>query len=263
MLAQQEKQSRAKKQREIQDDLKAARFRKEIKRRNLQRLKEELGAQETLTKFHEPVIEEMRKQEETRHGELRKIQEAIQDISLLPPLESTRYPEVEGVRGMFQEGPVLTINLNKDLDERFIRSLGFQMPSELVNKTDEELDEIINTASDRNKRFGAEKGPKSKAFRKADEREKIRLQSQIDAYDVKMKQVKQYIRALKALKEGNNFIGDGMNPLTHLNDLTKKLCSGKPSKKLHNQIVKVLDYCLKNGDMTSEHVKAYYNKYLF
>lgn len=263
MLGQLEKERKARWNREIQDALEAARLRAEIRQRNEQRVKDEQGVQETLEQFHKPVIAQMEKQEERRQEHMRKIHESIEDFTIPPPLESSRHLEVEGVPKMFQEGRVLTINLNKDLDESFIKSLGFQLPSELVNKSDEELEKIINLANDQNKHMGSKKGPIQRILNSTnDEQKKVKSQELIDAFDSKISMVKRYIRALKALKEGGHYSGEGIDPLDYLYKLTEKLCKGSRSAKLHNRIVVLLDQLHKRGRMNSEDVKRYYETFL-
>src|SRR5215813_7459981 len=240
---------------EIQNDLKLARIEAEVRRKNERRRKDELGMSESLNTFHKPIIETLEAQDESRKDNLKHIQEAIGNISM-PSFESTRIPELE-------YNAVQTINLNKDLDESFLREKGLQLPTELLNKSDKELDNIMTKISKHNKRIGSRKGPMVKEMtnERTSEERRSQLEGQVVGLDYEIMMMKKYRRALKILREGNYYMGEGLG-LDVLEKLTDKICHGNTSNKVVNKIVVLLDLLLKRGQMTEEQVKTYYGKFL-
>lgn len=240
---------------------------KDLRRKNEQQLQDKLGVRETLTEFHKPVTEQLAQQEVSRNEQMKAVHKAVQDAMQeisIPSLESTRIPELEyGIKDL--ERTIYNLNLNKDLDESFIRKEGFELPSELVSKSEGELNEIIKRANDRNKEFGTRKGPIKKEWMNVTEDNGDRkeyLRKELAKYDHKIQMMRNYTKALKTLRGGHYYTGEGIDGMELLSRLTDKRCSGSKSKKLYNKIVNLLDTLLKKGELTNDFVKSYYAKFL-
>ena len=75
---------RKQKKKHISDLLKLIKVKNEIKKINENKLKQELGIESSLKKFHKPVTEESEKYEKTSKEVVKSIQNALENISFSP-----------------------------------------------------------------------------------------------------------------------------------------------------------------------------------
>ncbi|KAF8763847.1 hypothetical protein HNY73_021982 [Argiope bruennichi] len=251
-----------KKSSEIRDLLHINKLDEEKRRINEEKLEEEIGIQKSLKKKYKPILEEFQKQEINTKEQIRAIQNIVSDFSIIPQHESSKIPlEIEpdyssDITNMFERADdIFKMHFNKDLDTSFIKNEGFELPSELVNKSADELNTIIKKAKDRRDEYKRAKGNASK-HRKTD---------QIQDADKKMNNMKKYIKALSLINLGKDYIGEGLEDKKMLLDkLTDKICQFKSDipAKIYNQVVILIDRLHKEGFMTNDQVIRYYHKFL-
>ncbi|GBM60754.1 Putative uncharacterized transposon-derived protein F54H12.3 [Araneus ventricosus] len=163
----------------------------------------------------------MKKQDTTLKQQIQAIQNLAGNLSQHEPLEIE--PDYSSdVANMFDRAEdIVRYHLNKHLDTNFIKNEGFDLPTELINKTKDELNEIINSAKERRKHYILRKANATKHDKK----------DEIKDADYKMKMMNEYIEVLTVIKQSNycgtgNFTGPGTQLLwgkTRLNpDLSYK-----------------------------------------
>lgn len=255
-----EKDREREKRKRIQDSLKVVKLKKQIRGNNEKQLENKLGVQESLEIFHKPVTEELEKYEKSNKEVVKGIQNALDNISF-PPLESPALDYSSDARNLMDRAEgILRFSSDKFLDHSVIQNEGLNLPSELFNKSEDELNEIIKKAKEKRDTYKRLKGTHSKNYklsRNENDNEKM------EEANYKMKTMAEYIKVLEIMKKSIPYMGEGIDKLELLIKLTDKICkSGKVSKQLHAEIVLLLDMLLQNGTMTEKDVKQYYDQFL-
>ncbi|GIY22502.1 hypothetical protein CDAR_200141 [Caerostris darwini] len=241
-----------KKNREIRDLLYINKLDEEKRRRNEEKLEEEIGIEKSLKKKYKPILEEFEKQDITRKQQIQAIQNVANDLSR-HEIEPDYSLDVANIFDRAED--IFKMHFNKDLNTSLLKNEGFELPTELVNKTEDELNEIINTAKIRRDEYKRAKGNASK-HKKADA---------IKDADDKMNNMKKYIKALNIIKLGRDYIGEGLeDKMMFLDKLTDKICQfkGDIPTKIYNQVVILIDKLRKEGIMADDQVMRYYHKFL-
>ncbi|GBN50936.1 hypothetical protein AVEN_114502-1 [Araneus ventricosus] len=197
----------------------------------------------------------MKKQGTTRKQQIQAIQNLADNLSQHELLEIE--PDYSSdVANMFDRADdIVRYHLNKHLDTNFIKNEGFDLPTELINKTKDELNEIINSAKERRKHYILRKANATKHDKK----------DEIKDADYKMKTMNEYIEVLTVIKQSEKYIGEGLDDkIKVLDKLTDKICQSKKSipLRIYNQVVILLDRLLKEGITTNDQVKQYYQNFL-
>ncbi|GBN09403.1 hypothetical protein AVEN_36816-1 [Araneus ventricosus] len=91
--------------------------------------------------------------------------------------------------------------LNKHLDTNFIKNEGFELPTELIDKTKDELDKIINSAKERRKQYILLKANATKHGKK----------DVVKEANYKMKMMDEYIEVLTLIKQSDKYIREGLD----------------------------------------------------
>lgn len=245
-----EKQRERKLRMKIKHSIEKMKLVKQIRKNNEDQLKEKLGIQKTLEEFHKPVTQEIEKYEKSNKDVVKSIQDAVENISL-----DTSY-SFDALRLMDKAEGITKFYSDRNLDIPFIKSENLELPSELVNKSATQLDEIITKAKEKRDQYKRMKGTHTKNYNiSKDENDNRKLMET----DYKMNMIKEYIKVLNVMKEASPYIGEGLDSLDKLTD---KICkSDKIPKKLYNQVVLLLDILLKNGTMTDSDVQRYHRQF--
>lgn len=238
---------------EVKDELKVFKLQGEIRRNNEQQLEQKLGIQKSLSDFYKPVTEKLQEQEVTRKEHLKIIKNAVDKISPQPPLQ-------------IEQPPSDIYDFDKELDVDFLEKNNFPRPSKLYNESKEVIKEIADKAIATYSFMGRRKGnimSQLARMAKKDEEREDRLLSQADYLNEHMGTLNDYRERLRDLQRKEIYLGKGVeDKLEILGRFTHKLCDGSKSKKLHAQVVDLLDTLLREGTMTNEQVKQYYKKFL-
>ncbi|GBM60241.1 hypothetical protein AVEN_273542-1 [Araneus ventricosus] len=246
---------------EIRDLKHINKLEKEKRRINEEKIEDQLGVERSLKRFHKPVLEEIKKQDTTRKQQIQAIQNLADNLSIIPQHESSKLLEIEpdyssDATNMFDSAEgIVRYYLNKHLDTNFIKNEGFDLPTELINKTKDELDKIIKSAKERRQHYILRKANSTKHAKK----------DEIKDADYKMKMMNEYIEVLTVIKQSEKYIGEGLDDkLKVLDKLTDKICQSKKSipLRIYNQVVILLDRLFKEGIMTNDQVKQYYHNFL-
>ncbi|GBM85899.1 Retrovirus-related Pol polyprotein from transposon TNT 1-94 [Araneus ventricosus] len=177
------------------------------KRRNEEKLEDQLGIKRSLKRFHKPVLEEIEKQDTTWKQQIHAIQNLVHNLSIIPQHESTKILEIEpdyspDVANMFDRAKdIVRYYLNKHVDTNFIKNEGLELTIELIIKTKDELDKIINSEKERRKQYILLKANAAK------HREK----DVIKEANHKMKMMNEYIEVLALKKQSDKYIGLGLD----------------------------------------------------
>ena len=232
---------------EIENTLKVYKLQAEIRRNNEQRLREQLGLQKSLSDFHKPVTEKLEQQEITRKENFQSIKDAVDHIPLAIEPSSEVY------------------DFDKDLDVEYLEKNNFPRPSKLYHETKETLQEIMGKVNITYLKMARQKGnviSQINRMTQKDEERENRLLSQADYLRDHMTTLGDYRDRLRDLQRKEIYIGKGVeDKMEILARFTDKICKGSKSKKLHNQVVDLLDALLRDGAMTNEQVKQYYKNF--
>ncbi|KAG8185302.1 hypothetical protein JTE90_023910 [Oedothorax gibbosus] len=240
----------------IKDLVRLAKLNKLVKEKNYQQEWEEAGYQRSITEFHKPVTTQLKAGEE----QLKKNYKAINNLSAIeyPSFEtaimdSKMKSDSESDEEKKSKKNSYTIDPDVDLDTKFLTKYKLPLPSQIFNKPDE-IKEVLDKTENISKRLG---NLKSQITRGADT---AYTKSELNE---DLAKIRQYKEKLKALDVTNLFKITGSGLISELEVLTNKLISGSKNKKMYNKIVSILDLLLKDGDLTNDEVKEYYDKFLY
>lgn len=239
---------------EVKNDLKVFKLQAEIRRNNEQQLAQELGFQRSLSDFHKPVVDKLVEQETARRAHYKAIKDFVDHET--SPL-SIEQPPAQSVDIYY---------FDKDLDIEFLEKNSFPRPSKLYNEPMGVLQEVIDRVKNSYHKMARQKGNVmsqiARMTRKDEEREDLLL-SQADYLREHMLTLEDYRDRLKDFLRKEKYLGRGVeDKLDTLAHFTDKICNGSRSKKLHAQVVDLLDALLKEGTVTNEQVKHYYKNFL-
>ena len=97
-----EKERQKKILKNIKDKIELVKLEKEIRQNNEGDLKEKIGIQRSLEKFHKPVIKQLEQYEKSNKDIVNSIQNVMENISF-PALESSRIPEIDYEPSYFEK----------------------------------------------------------------------------------------------------------------------------------------------------------------
>ena len=239
---------------EVKNDLKVFKLQAEIRRNNEQKLGEELGIQRALSDFHKPVTEKLQQHEDARVNNLQVLKDAIDSI-----------PVAIDNSALAIEQPSDIYDFDNELDVDYLEKNNFPRPSRLYNESKEALQEIMNKVRMLYAKMARQKGNiMSQLARMAtrDEEREETLLTKADYLREHMGTLDDYRERLRDLQRKEIYRGKGIeDKMEILARLTDKICSGSKGKKLHNQVVDMLDVLLREGAITSDYVKQYYENF--
>ena len=274
-----EKERQKKILKNIKDKIELVKLEKEIRQNNEGDLKEKIGVQRSLEKFHKPVIKELEKYEKSNKDIVNSIQNAFDNISF-PTLESSRIPEIDyepsyfeklfqekssaGTQTALTKDDIVYANPDEGIDQNIIKEYGLKLPSELWYENLEVLTEQLNKALGIKEDLKYQLASSSSAVKRTKKPDK---KEEHLAKGKKNKHISDhlslYIDALNTMAKFKEKIGKGIDGLDYLDKLTDKICkSGKVSKKMYKEIVLVLNSLLRNETITDADAQRYYNQFL-
>lgn len=233
---------------EVKNDLKVFKLQTEIRKGNEERLRQELGIQKSLTDFHKPVTEKLEQHEVLRKEHFKAIEEGFKNL-----------PQIEA------PPPADIFDFDKELDVHFLERNDFPRPSKLFDESKEALQEIIDKVKEKYLTMGRRKGnimSQIARMAKRDVEREEALLSEAESLREHMFTLEDYRDRLKDLQRKEKYVGRGVeDKLDILAQLTYRICNGAKGKKLHNQVVDLLDALLREGTITNEQVKHYYKNF--
>ena len=235
---------------------------------------------ETLEEFHEPVTENFKTDLEKFRANLRKLDdrfikqredfisrsdfESFQDMPPHSPDNSMlQLPAPQSESTPTKKYKYTADNLDEGLHITFLRERKLKLPSEIAVQP-EALNQMLQKSVGISQQLGGMKSKEIRKLKKETDPDTIRDRDEkILVYNKSLDTLRNYREKLKVLKMGAeafNIRGEGL--LSELDRLTGTLIRGKPSKKLHNQIVDILNILRQKNIVTSENVQEYYKYFL-
>lgn len=239
---------------EVKNDLKVFKQQAEIRKYNEEKLREQLGIQRALTDFHKPVTEKMEQHEEARMSNMQALKEVIDSIPLAIDNSTLAI-----------EQPLDIYDFDKELDIDYLEKNNFPRPSKLYNESQETLQEIMVKVKLLYAKMARQKGNIMSQLSRMATRDYAREEQLLEKADYlreHMGTLDDYRERLRDLQRKEIYRGKGLeDKMDILAQLTDKICRGSKGKKLHNQVVDVLDVLLREGAVTVDFVKQYYKNF--
>ncbi|GBM80042.1 hypothetical protein AVEN_202550-1 [Araneus ventricosus] len=123
---------------------KLGKIHKDIKEKNIQQDWDKAGYEHSLLKFHKPVIEKFEQKEADRINQVKALADQINNLSLLndPIYTPLALEDIESDRKKR-----FNIKTDHDLDINILNNYELPLPSELINKPEELIEELNKTTT--------------------------------------------------------------------------------------------------------------------